>query len=169
MAQKNLKEAFAASLKTFVGSTKTSMKAASQCAAIALEQFKLHGDLSLCQQFYENMPKNYVRRAAYLKWLKHFAPVTMDGESKKLVKDKSEAAISHEDIDLEAACKQEFWDFAPDPEQVLWQETDLVKSLRSTVKKYHKDHYKAASETAKKSLERAEDFINELDSQTQAA
>lgn len=162
MSAKNIVLAFAKSLKGFIGSTAASMAFARECSHLALEQFKLHGDLSLCQQFLDAMPKNYVRRAAFLKWLKAFAPVTMDDKEKKLVKDKSDGAIDNADIDLEAAFKEDFWNFAPDPEQVLWAETDVVKSLENAVKKFHKDHYKAASETAKAQLKKAEDFIGTL-------
>src|SRR3546814_10635520 len=84
------REEFSKKLKLFIGATRNSMKYARECAEAGLRHFAEHGDTVFCQELLDAMPKNYVRRAAYLKWLSAHAPITM--LENKLAKDKSDEA-----------------------------------------------------------------------------
>lgn len=152
------REEFSKKLKQFVGATRNSMKYARECAEAALRHFAEHGDTVFCQDLLDAMPKNYVRRAAYLKWLTAHAPITMtDG---KLAKDKSENAVA---FDVEGACKIPFWDYAPDPENVMFSETDVVKSLANVLKRYKtSERFIPLDDAAKAKVEEAERAIEAL-------
>ena len=151
---------FDTTLATFVKSTKDSMEAALACAIMALTTFKEHGDLGQAQRLLEAMPKNYVRRAAFLKWMAAFSPVTM--EKGKLLKDKSEGAMSTDDIDLKAATVKPFWDFAPDKEDVNWGKDDLVSQLNNLVKRYSGERYIANDNAADEALGKVKNLVANL-------
>ena len=129
-------------LATFVKSTKTSMAAALDCSIMAIEHFKAHGDLTYAQRFLDAMPKNYIRRAAFLKWLVAHAPITM--ESGKLIKDKSETAI---EFNIEGAKKQPFWEFAPEVDAVLVSFDDAMKKLHAALAFFKKAKVKTDATT----------------------
>jgi hypothetical protein len=132
---------FEKALKGFVKATASSMKYALACSQLALTHFQEHGDLTPAQRFLEAMPKNYVRRAAFLKWLAAHAPVTM--ENGKLLKDKSDKAI---DFNLDGAFAKPFWEFAPDQEEVIFSKADVLAAFMATVKRFRKDKTKPATE-----------------------
>lgn len=138
---------FDKALAVFISSTKTSMEAALQCSHLAIKYFEEHGDLGQAQRFIDAMPKNYVRRTAFLKWLAAHAPVTM--EQGKLIKDKSDNAI---DWNVDAALIKPFWDFAPDKEDMHWGKDDLVAQINKLVKRYSGDKYVANDDVATAAL-----------------
>lgn len=140
---------FETSLKTFVRSTKASMAAALACATLSLAHFAEHGDTSQLNRFLEAMPKNYVRRAAFVKWAMAHAPLKLEGG--KFVKDKDEKAIG---FNLEAANAKPFWDFAPDQEDVIFTQADVYAAFVATVKKFRKDKTKPKSEEDRKFLDK---------------
>ena len=144
-------------LAKFVRSTKDSMEAAWECAKMAITTFEEHGDLGQAQRFLEAMPKNYVRRAAFLKWLAAFSPVTM--EKNKLIKDKAENATA---FDLKAAFVKPFWDYAPDKEDVNWGTEDLKAQLKKLVARYEGEHYQANDNQAEEALGKVKNFVANL-------
>lgn len=146
---------FDKALKGFVTSTNNSMKFARMCANIAIKHFAEHGDVIYAQNFLDAMPKNYVRRAAFLKWLASHSPVIMvDG---KLAKDKAETAVA---FNVEAAHAIDFWEFAPDMEVVEFDTTDILKALKGAIKKFeNKERYKAHDAQTLLRLEAAKNLI----------
>lgn len=149
--------AFKIALREFSKSAHNTMKYARICAELAILHFEQHGDLVYAQAFLDNMPKNFVRRAAFLKWLAAFSPVTMS--QGKLAKDKGAKAIS---FNTEKALATPFWDFAPDPENVMWGETDVVKALKSAIRRFDGDNYTPASPAATLKLEAAKAAIAKI-------
>ena len=122
---------FAQCLKLFSEATANSMKYAEICAMMALRHFADHGNLTYCQQFMDAMPKNYIRKTAFLKWLANFAPITM--EKDKLLKDTSENAVA---FDLDGAEKTRFWEFAPDMEAIAFGPNDVINAIKAVIKKF---------------------------------
>ena len=125
------KPTFDVALSRFKTATRSSMKYAQICAEYSLRQFADHGNLNQAQAFMDAMPKNYVRRTAYLKWLAAHSPVTM--QQGKLLKDVSDNA---QPFNVEEALKVTFWDFAPDQEQIVWEYDDVVIALNKAIKKF---------------------------------
>lgn len=151
--------AFDKLLMKFKGATTQSKEAIRNASEMALRHFAEHGDVVWLQDCLVAIEehKNYVRRAAFLKWAAAHAPLTL--EEGKLVKDKSKTAV---EMNIEGACKQPFWEFAPDPEQVNFSTDDVVVALKRTVKKFHRDRYNPASEAAAAKLAEAETAIAKL-------
>jgi hypothetical protein len=155
----NVKSQFEKLLATFKKTTQQSMDAARALANIAIEQFADHGNLSYAQSFLEAMPKNYIRRAAFLKWLGDHAPITMDKDG-HLVKDKSPNAT---ELDVVGAVKTPFWEYAPDPEQVYFGAQDVVVALRRAAAKFTKDRYHAASDKARETLALVNEHLDQIE------
>ena len=139
-----MQHAFDKLLELFVSSTATSMKAARELADMCILHYAgpnkdgtgdNAGDLSFAQKFLESMPKNYIRRQAFLTWLSDFAPVTMDGS--KLIKDKSEAAVKRGwRVDLAIATS--FWEYSPVPALKIFGSKDVVTAVQQAVAKFSK-------------------------------
>lgn len=143
------KPTFDVALTRFKTATRSSMKYAQLCSEYAIQQFHDHGNLNQAQAFLDAMPKNYVRRTAFLKWLAAHSPVTM--QENKLLKDVSEKA---QPFNLEGALSVCFWDFAPDKEQIVWDFNDVVVALKRTVAKYENaERFAPKNEDAKLKLE----------------
>ncbi len=144
------KNAFDDLIKSWVAGIKNSKRQAREIAELGMKHFHAHGDTCRLQLFLEAIEKhgrNYVRKAAFLKWCLAFSPITMDDG--KLVKDKDRAKLEGFDPEmLEAALKEPFWDFAPDPENVSFTDTDVVKALNSVIAKYEKQRYVPDDEAA---------------------
>lgn len=151
------KTTFDETLAVFVSATAKSMEAALLCSHLAIQYFAEFGDLGQAQRFLDAMPKNYVRRAAFLKWLAAHAPVTM--EKGKLIKDHSENAA---DWNVDVALIKPFWDFAPDKEDIQWGKDDLVSQLNKLIKRYSADRYVANDDVAAQSLGKLEKFAANL-------
>lgn len=148
MAKEKL--SFDVALKRFKSATQNSMKYALTCSIMSLEHFAEHGDLSKCQAFLDAMPANYVRKAAYLKWLTAHAPVTI--EKGTLKKDTSEKALKA--VDLDGARSISFWEFAPDPELVVFQTGDVVQAVLGVIKRFeNSERYKPGDETAARAVQ----------------
>lgn len=148
---------FEARLRTFVNSTKTAMKAALDCANMSIAHFEEHGDLSYAQKFFDAMPKNYVRRMAFVQWLAAFSPVTM--EKGKFIKDKHEDAV---EFNVKIAHSQSFWDYAPDPEEIHWGKADLVAQVKSLITRYKGDRYVANDDQSEEALGKLENLVVNL-------
>ncbi len=122
---------FDVAIERFKSHTKNSMKYAELCAVMSLQHFAEHGDTSKCQQFLEAMPKNYLRRTAYLQWLAAFSPIKM--EDGKLLKDHSDNARA---FNVEAAIKKPFWDFAPEKEIVNFTADEFMGAIMGVIKRF---------------------------------
>jgi len=148
--EKSSKNTFDDLIKSWVAGIKNSKRQAREIAELGMKHFHAHGDTCRLQLFLEAIEKhgrNYVRKAAFLKWCLAFSPITMDDG--KLVKDKERAKKEGFDPDmLEKALKEPFWDFAPDPENVSFTDTDVVKALNSVIAKYEKQRYIPDDEAA---------------------
>lgn len=155
---------FDKALKGFVTSTTNSMKFARMCANLAISHFAEHGDVIYAQNFVDAMPKNYIRKAAFLKWLAAFSPVIMiDG---KLAKDKADTAVK---FDVEEAHKVDFWDFAPDMEMVEFDQTDILKALKGALKKFENhEKYKPHDAATVIRLEAAKNLLAGFEAQPAA-
>ena len=130
-------------LKVFIKSVATVMDSAEKCANISILHFEKHGDVSLCQRFLDAMPKNFVRRAAYLQWLIAHSPLKVThatGGFIKLSKDKSEKANQ---FDTAKAIAVKFWDFAPDPEDVIVTDEDAFKRFMAAINYFRRKTVKA--------------------------
>lgn len=120
-------------LKSFIKSITTAKDEALACARLSILHFEGCGDVSLCQRFFDAMPKNFVRRAAYLMWLTAYSPLKVSHLPEgrvKLSKDKSEKAQA---FMTEAALKVAFWDFAPDPQDVIVTDEDAFKRFMTAI------------------------------------
>ncbi len=127
---------FDLALADFVSSTTKSMDSALMATNLAIVHYFNTGDLSYCQRFLDAIPKNYVRRTAYLSWLHAFAPILLQKD--RLYKDKSTEAATRfgsdenhpmsEDFLLQALAKS-FWDFKPEPEIISMGEDDIIGNL----------------------------------------
>lgn len=159
---------FDAALKRFITTLKQNMKAAEECAVLSLEHFAKHGNPILCQRFLTAMTnggKNYVRKAAYLKWLQAHGPVTMEGGEIRLDHVQKADGVKFRVTEAKAT---PFWEFAPDEEQVNWGTSDFVVELKRVAKKYHgkmkngDDKYVPKDDAAKAMLGKFEKFIAEI-------
>ncbi len=127
---------FDQALKDFVGSTSKSMLSARLATELAIVHYYNTGDLSYCQRFLDAIPKNYVRRTAYLSWLSAYSPIIVAKD--RLYKDKrEEAALSFGSNEnhpmavghLEAALSKSFWDHKPEPEVIDFEEGAIIGQL----------------------------------------
>lgn len=151
---------FDQALKAFVTSTANSKKYAHMAACYALEHFAEHGDTVHCQSFFEAIKKvgaNYLRPAAYFKWLVNFAPIKM--VNGRLVKDTSDKAVK---LDIEGARVTTFWDYAPNMETIeLFDAYDPIKAAKAVVARYKNDKkWKAKNQLAHEVLIKLEAAIN---------
>lgn len=129
---------FDALLQTIRMSLKATKEQVRQAAEAGLSHFYEHGNTAYCQDLLaiiDNEGKNFIRRAAYLTWLKVHAPITMNDKG-TLVKDKSETAVVVTDALKAAAMAKPFWEFAPEKEAVYWGGSDLVTELSKVTKKF---------------------------------
>lgn len=130
---------FETALSTFTISIKDAMDAALVCSVLAIEHYAENDNLNWCQKFLDAMPKNFTRRAAFLKWLAAHSPILLaDG---KLTKDKAADAVK---FNLESAIAKPFWDFAPDLEDVVLTDADAFKRLMVAVKYFRRDNVKVS-------------------------
>jgi hypothetical protein len=151
---------FDKALNDWIKATTKGKALARALAETSLQHFAEHGDTILCQRFLEAIEaygKNYVRRAAYLKWLQAHSPITM--ESGKL---KKQEGGKFDPVLLERAMNKPFWEFSPEPEQVVWTFTDVVKALHSSLKRFESKNAHAANDESMKFLDHVKEVIDEL-------
>lgn len=141
-------------LKAFKALTAKSMGLARSLSEAAIAHFEAHGDLVYCQELYDVMPKNYVRRVAFVKWLAKYAPVILI--ENKLLKDKGPEAVP---FDLKGANAKPFWEAIPNTEQVTFVFDDVVKALKATAHKFRKDRYNPSDAKAMAAVNAADEAI----------
>lgn len=141
---------FDTALKRFKSTTTSSMKYARICAEMALRHFSETGDTQYCQRFMDAMPKNYTRRAAFIKWLVAHSPAEL--VNGKIVKDKSDTA---NDFDMAGACDNPFWDFAPEKLILNYSAKDVIEAVERTLKRFeNRKKYHPASDAASETVAR---------------
>lgn len=155
---KDIKKAFEALISSFKKSTAQSMADARELANLVIKQFEEHGDLSYAQTFLEAMPKNYIRRAAFLRWMSDHSPIKMDGD--KLVKDKAPDAV---EFRVAVAIATPFWDYAPDPEDVNFGSQEVIKAMKATISRFNKERMHPASARAVETVRLASEMVSKLE------
>jgi|TARA_Y100000310_G_scaffold308084_1_gene350834 hypothetical protein len=152
----DLNEKFEKALATFIRSTKTSMSSAHACACYAIENFAKGNNPVLAQRFLDAMPKNYIRRAAFVKWLAAHSPVTIVDKKLAYVKD------SKVKFDVKGAKSKKFWEYAPDMEDVIFTDEGLKADLVKLVKRYERDNYVPENDNAKNLLAEVKATVGNL-------
>ena len=143
--------------------SETSLKLARALSNAAILQFEEHGDLSYAQEFHDAMPKNYARRAAFLKWMRDFSP--FKSEAGHFVKDKSETA---KDFNTDGATTVDFWEHSPETELVLFGADNVVVALEKVVKAHtNTKKMRPISPSASEALEKVRNFITNLKEELQ--
>ena len=156
----NKPRSFDQMLEAWAKATTSSRDLAVEISNYAISHFYEHGQTALLQKFLtalETTGKNYVRKSAYLLWLKAFAPVKM--ESGKLVKDKDK---EFDPELLEKALKQPFFDFAPEKEKVFFEAEGVVVPLTRAIANFDRDNMIPKNENASKAVEIARTMVGHL-------
>lgn len=152
---------FDIALLAFITASRESRQMARLCSEIGIVQFFNTGDLSQCQRFLDAIPKNYGRRAAYVKWLTAFVPVRMNMETKKLKKDKRDEAIPFSTENIKKALEMPFWEFSPAIQpDVEYTAESVMSAVRSVLAKHRTERYKNKDDAAKKRLDDIEAAIS---------
>jgi len=141
---------FDGALKKFKSATTSSMKYARICAEMALRHFAETDNLNHCQAFFDAMPKNYTRKAAFVQWLVDHAPAELaDG---KFSKDKSDTANK---LNIDGAMAKPFWDYVPEKPVINYSAKDVIEALERTIKRFdNSKKMKPATDDAKTTLAR---------------
>jgi hypothetical protein len=165
----SMKTQFEKHVKAFLAATLSSMEHAKHAAEISLAYFEKEGDLSLAQTWLDtiSVPKlsNYIRRAAYVKWLCAFSPAMVDQETGRFKKDKSPEANP---FDLEKAAEKPFWDYAPNPENIQFGSPQVITALTKALAKFGGKNYtpvgraSIALELGKAMVDDLERHINDM-------
>ena len=135
--QENKPRSFDQMLEAWAKATTSSRDLAVEISNYAISHFYEHGQTALLQKFLtalETTGKNYVRKSAYLLWLKAFAPVKMEGG--KLVKDKDK---EFDPKLLKKALEQKFFDFAPEKEKVFFDADGVVVPITRAIANFDRE------------------------------
>jgi hypothetical protein len=155
---------FKQALLNYTKATTDSMRWAKQCADMAILHFEEHGDLCYAQAFYDAIPNNYGRGVAFLKWMAEFSPmqVTSQGKKRVLSKDTVRAEKEGDDaFNTEKALETPYWDFAPDKEQYVYEEADVIKLMDRVVKRLENTEKSAPKdEAATRRVEMARKWVD---------
>lgn len=147
-------------IELWAKATTASRDLAVEISNYAISHFYEHGNTALLQKFLtalETTGKNYVRKSAYLLWLKAFAPVKM--EAGKLVKDKDK---EFDPKLLEKALEQKFFDFAPEKEKVFFEAEGVVVPLTRAIANFDRDNMIPKNDNATKAVEMARNMVSAL-------
>ena len=165
-------------LKAFTDATKTSMDAALELSHMAIKQFEQSGDVgvnSFAQRFLNAQNKNYNRIDAYLNWMKAHSPLQVDGSLKDgytLSKDKDKAkkaeAEGRDPFNMEGALAKPYWEFNKPTEGVVFGTSDVIKALKSALKKFGSDNQKAYGELAEMAVVKATAAVVHLEAELAA-
>lgn len=144
-------------LAAFIKATNSSKKLAGECAQMAITHFHAHGDVSRCQQFFDAMPQNYLRKAAFVAWLVYHSPILL--EDKKFSKDMARAEeLGDAAWKIEEALATTFWDFQPEQPVVNYSLDDAQSQVIRLVKRLRSAKMQAGDPTAKAFVDRLETF-----------
>lgn len=140
-------------LEAWAKATTASRDLAVEIANYAISHLYEHGQIAFLQKFLtalETTGKNYVRKAAYLLWLKAYAPIKM--ESGVLVVDKSK---EFDPELLKKALKVKFFDFAPEKEKIFFEADGVVVPIARAIANFDRDNMIPKDENAVKAVELA--------------
>lgn len=130
---------FEKALKSFIASVKNTKRYAQLCANLALEHYYEHNDVVHLESFLKvlddkDLARNFVRKAAFIKWLVAHAAIKLAGG--KLTMDKADTAIKQTDELLAIALITPFWEFAPEMPMTDFSAADVVKALQGVIKRF---------------------------------
>lgn len=155
--------AFKRTLKDFKNHLSATKRTAHHLAVAAAQHFKDHGDTSRLQQLldcFENEGKNFVRVAAYKLWMRDTLPITMDADTGKLIK---RPGSEFDEDKFEQGMNKPFWNWAPDKEDIIWDENDVLKMLRKGVSTLENDRHKPKDANATAKLEEVKNFLHKME------
>lgn len=168
------REDFDKARATFRKGIETSKSLAEKLSVAALAHFAEHGDTSYIQDFYSDLRgvgKNYLRSAAFLKWLVAYAPVKM--EAHKFVKDQERAITlnwANEEAKaalLAKAAETTFWDHDPELAVVNYKADDVIEAVEKLVKRFESGkNMKAADADASAVVVSLKEFASKLKTPT---
>ena len=164
MSTKSTTMTFEQALTKFVSATKNSQRLALICSQMAINHFAQHNDVIYCQRFLDAMPQNYLRKQAFVAWLREFSPIAM--EDGKFKMDKSPEAVA---FNVEGAMAKPFWDFKPEAAIVDFGQEDIIEQLNRTIKRFeNSEKYHARDDATKALLSRAKTVVSSLSTTTAA-
>ena len=146
-------------LEKIKAATSDSMKYLRLASEMALEHFAEHGNLVYCQQLFDLLSENnYVKRSrmSFVRWLAKYAPIKVEQNHPTKDRDREE------EIDLDGARKEPFWDLAPPKEIVNYTKDDVVTSLKRAIAPFRGDRKTANDDEALAALTIAEQAVAEV-------
>ena len=147
-------------IEAWTKATKQSKELARDIADYALSHFFNHGNITLLNKFLvalETTGKNYVRKSAYLLWLKAFAPVKMEQNSLVLDRDKE-----FDPELLKKALERPFYDFAPEKQKVFFEAEGVVVPISRVINSFDRDNMIPKDDNASKAVELARGMVAQL-------
>ena len=147
-------------IEVWTKATKQSKELARDIADYALSHAFKHGNITLLNKFLvalETTGKNYVRKSAYLLWLKAYAPVKM--EQNVLVVDENK---EYDPELLKKALAKPFYDFAPEKQKVFFEADGVVVSITRAINGFDRDNMIPKDDNASKAVELARTTIARL-------
>lgn len=154
------KKTFEQGLDLWVKSTRQAKDLLHALACVGLKTFVDHGDLSKLQLLLDTMKregKNYVRIAAFEKWMSVSAPITM--VDKKLVKKENG---KFDEALIEKAFDTPFWEMIPDQEVSPFGANDVIQGLNAFIKRLKGKNSTPKDADAQRMLAKVEDFASTL-------
>lgn len=131
---------FESKLEAFKQANKTSKVLGHELGVMSLQHFEKCGDTTYLQRLYDSMIGNWNRRNALVKWACDFAPIKFSDSS--FVKDKNKAETSEDgsgailNVQMEAALKQSWFDYAKETAIKNYNAQDVFKALQGTLKRF---------------------------------
>ena len=140
--------------------TKTSKELAREIADYALSHAFEHGNITLLNKFLvalETTGKNYVRKSAYLLWLKAYAPVKME-QNILVVDEKKEYDLEL----LKKALAKPFYDFAPEKQKVFFEAEGVVTPISRVIAGFDRDNMIPKDDNATQAVALARGMVAQL-------
>lgn len=138
---------FEEKLEAFKNATTRSKKYALECSQMALQHFADHGNVHYLQMFHDAMPKNYLRRNAFVKWAVDHAPLVWKESKFRKDLDSTKA------VDLAKAFKTPFWDYNPENPITNYTSETVVEAFEKVIKKFDGDKQKPLNAAAQSTFE----------------
>jgi len=147
-------------LEAWAKATTASRDLAVEIANYAISHLYEHGQIAFLQKFLvalETTGKNYVRKSAYLLWLKAYAPVKI--ESSALVVDKSK---EFDPELLKKALEKPFFDFAPEKEKIIFEAEGVVVPITRAIANFDRENMIPKDNNAVKAVDLARNMATVL-------
>jgi hypothetical protein len=126
----------------------------------AMTHFAMHGDLLYLQLMHDAIRtkgKNFVRLAAFNKWLMDHAPIK--SENNKLTKSTTGAFTDEQKTSMEAALLVAFWEHSPETQQANWGADELVADFAKIIARRTKQADHAKDSVALQALKAAQGMV----------